>query len=418
MFKYTSPLLPILAVLILSLVGCKTDDQVGDVSSGTSTQVAPPTPTAPAAAPIPYTFEPGIRFGRMDYFTRPEDLNFLYPNKLIKAKIHVGEGQFVDGYRVQSGRETEFEVLLPSEEMGLPTMSIKVFRKGGPWKFAGTNVGVGTPLDALIEANGDHFEFSGWGWDYGGAITNWKGGNLTGLRGSLMFEQEILELDTIPETLYGDHTVSTADDRLFGLGVHLEEIQFTFDDPATIKGSLLKTKDNSIVPGVRLGDIYGGTTVAEFKEKFAGEYEVADFDEPGGLVLKGYRVYPNTANEFLIAFPEENPYEAKELRIQLERADSNWKVAGTNVGVGSTLAEVQLANGKPFELMSYNWENAGEVMDWDGGHLKGTFLFIGDALTADGKRLEYNEEMQILSNDRKLRELMPVVSKIDLYLAE
>jgi hypothetical protein len=44
------------------------------------------------------------------------------------------------------------------------------------WKVAG--IGIGSPLAAVTEANGHAFVLSGFGWDYGGLVTDWSGGRL------------------------------------------------------------------------------------------------------------------------------------------------------------------------------------------------------------------------------------------------
>ncbi len=41
----------------------------------------------------------------------------------------------------------------------------------------------GMPLADLVKRNGRDFKFSGFGWDYGGAITDWRGGTLNTLGG-------------------------------------------------------------------------------------------------------------------------------------------------------------------------------------------------------------------------------------------
>jgi hypothetical protein len=49
------------------------------------------------------------------------------------------------------------------------------------WAVFGIRTGM--PLADLVKRNGRDFLFSGFGWDYGGAITDWKGGALPTLGG-------------------------------------------------------------------------------------------------------------------------------------------------------------------------------------------------------------------------------------------
>lgn len=42
-----------------------------------------------------------------------------------------------------------------------------------------SGIEVGMPLTELEEANGGPFDISGFGWDYGGGVTDWRAGNFT-----------------------------------------------------------------------------------------------------------------------------------------------------------------------------------------------------------------------------------------------
>jgi hypothetical protein len=44
------------------------------------------------------------------------------------------------------------------------------------WKTS-NGITIGTPLTDLVKLNGKAFDISGFGWDYGGFVTDWKGGN-------------------------------------------------------------------------------------------------------------------------------------------------------------------------------------------------------------------------------------------------
>lgn len=42
-----------------------------------------------------------------------------------------------------------------------------------------SGIEIGVPLSELEEANGGPFDVSGFGWDYGGGVTDWRAGNFT-----------------------------------------------------------------------------------------------------------------------------------------------------------------------------------------------------------------------------------------------
>jgi hypothetical protein len=54
------------------------------------------------------------------------------------------------------------------------------------WKTS-NGITIGTPLADLVKLNGKAFDISGFGWDYGGFVTDWKGGNFNS---SMMIRME------------------------------------------------------------------------------------------------------------------------------------------------------------------------------------------------------------------------------------
>ena len=71
---------------------------------------------------------------------------------------------------------------------------------------------IGTTTDELEKLNGKSFVFSGFGWDYGGGIMDWKGGKLD-VEGLGIALTEDLEVNEIPEKEYmqilGDQEVKS-----------------------------------------------------------------------------------------------------------------------------------------------------------------------------------------------------------------
>jgi hypothetical protein len=58
-----------------------------------------------------------------------------------------------------------------------------IIRINGPGWTGPAGIRVGMPLGDVEQANGRAFSLNGFGWDYGGASTNWKGGTLAKLVG-------------------------------------------------------------------------------------------------------------------------------------------------------------------------------------------------------------------------------------------
>jgi hypothetical protein len=58
-------------------------------------------------------------------------------------------------------------------------------------------------------------------------------------------------------------------------------------------------------------------------------------------------------------------------------SSSRWRVA-PGVGLGTTLAEIEALNGRPFTLAGFEWDYSGTVISWEGGRLDSLW---GDRVT-------------------------------------
>ncbi len=78
------------------------------------------------------------------------------------------------------------------------------------WTAAGISIGM--TMEELLAANGGPFEFYGFDWDYGGYITDFKGGNLDQVDGGcrLGVRIEPSRNGELPTNLIGDTVVSSA----------------------------------------------------------------------------------------------------------------------------------------------------------------------------------------------------------------
>ncbi len=98
-------------------------------------------------------------------------------------------------------------------------------------------------------------------------------------------------------------------------------------------------------------------------------------------------------------------------------------MSGTSVGIGSTLAEVERANGVPFKMSAFNPLDGGLVtpVGWQGGVLSkvtgGCTIYVrfrpGRADAAE--IAEVTGTTELLSNTPALRRVQPVVASMELY---
>jgi hypothetical protein len=93
-------------------------------------------------------------------------------------------------------------------------------------------------------------------------------------------------------------------------------------------------------------------------------------DLPGaeGENYKGLVLFPKAMDRRIeIAFTDDKAKRASGLTLRDTVKTSRWSVNG--ITIGSSLADVQNANGKPFLVNGFEWDYGGFVTDWKGGAL-------------------------------------------------
>ncbi|HVG24948.1 MAG TPA: hypothetical protein VND45_12385 [Thermoanaerobaculia bacterium] len=97
---------------------------------------------------------------------------------------------------------------------------------------------VGTPLADLVKRNGRDFRFSGFGWDYGGAITDLRGGELAKLGGKTCHVGMTIDVDfpenptkaqeKALENVSGDRELTSSSPHLKKLKVRVTELLVSY----------------------------------------------------------------------------------------------------------------------------------------------------------------------------------------------
>ena len=93
------------------------------------------------------------------------------------------------------------------------------------WTIKGLKVG--SSLEDVIKANGGKFEVSGFEWDYGGYVTDLKGGKLSALDGGcmVMIRFNPPEGKEVPASLSGEKSIPSSDPKLAKLKPTVSDIQ-------------------------------------------------------------------------------------------------------------------------------------------------------------------------------------------------
>ena len=118
------------------------------------------------------------------------------------ASIGVGEGFELPGFKVYPGTKNELEVAYDPDASPNRPAFIRVSQEETPWKTdAGVTLGI--TLQELQQLNGKPFLFSGFGWDYGGRVTDWNGG---AFNSDLMISLDNFS-ENAPEDIFGDREI-------------------------------------------------------------------------------------------------------------------------------------------------------------------------------------------------------------------
>jgi hypothetical protein len=116
-----------------------------------------------------------------------------------------GMGQYmVTVLYPRTKNEVIFSWLDSAAYVGLDEITVSA--DSSEWTARG--VKIGTTLTELVELNGGHFTFSGFGWDYGGYATWGDDGKLQGISVRLDSSEEMMAQEQL-DSLSGDRTVSS-----------------------------------------------------------------------------------------------------------------------------------------------------------------------------------------------------------------
>lgn len=160
------------------------------------------------------------------------------------------------------------------------------------------------------------------------------------------------------------------------------------------------------------GPITAESTQVSLEERF-GKEQVKAGEIPGaeGLMLPGLLVFPDQPDKQVSVFlTEETPPRVSHL--QLAGQASQWKTTH-GISLGTTLAELEKLNGKPFELTGFGWDYGGYVTDWKGGALEGMMIRL---LPANQDLSE--EESAAVSGDQTIASDLAALAKADAKVSE
>ena len=145
--------------------------------------------------------------------------------------------------------------------------------------------------------------------------------------------------------------------------------------PATQAPGDASSEDGSewrIEPGRGAGALKPGGSEADLREAYGASQVRASRIELGeGDTAPGTILFPDDPDRRLqILWADSSARRAPE-RLILRGERSRWRLP-RGISLGTSLAELEDKNGRPFTLAGFGWDYAGVIVSWNGGALDST----------------------------------------------
>jgi hypothetical protein len=229
--------LTLAGLMLAALSGCP---QASSPSPSPTPPVAPATrvatpPSTPSASPVAqagndFLIVPEQRFGPITVNSSEATLKEQFgAGQVRREKMYVGDGQEWNGIAVYPDQPDRRVEIFWFEENPRRVQMIQIHGESSLWKTA-QGVSLGTTLVELEKLNGKPFELLGLGWDFGGGVTDWKGGALQGL--TMRVDSTTVELTEAESSeVLGDQTVNSDNPAMRKANPSVSKITVNFSMP-------------------------------------------------------------------------------------------------------------------------------------------------------------------------------------------
>ncbi len=154
-----------------------------------------------------------------------------------RSEIGVGEGETLTGAVIfPKDRKRRLELTWQDGARRRRPATIHV-REGSAWTVAapsGERIGLGATLLAVEAANGRPFGILGFGWDYSGSVSNWRGGRLDkaggGCKLTIRFRDTPDAGPGVRDRILGDQEFSSSDRDIRAVKPVVREIALNWID--------------------------------------------------------------------------------------------------------------------------------------------------------------------------------------------
>lgn len=225
-------------VCMLVLGGCSGRPEKASTPAAGSTdslrQLAPS--GAPAdSAQSEWRIVPAHSAGPLTSETSEADLRQRYgAGSVDSSRIQIGEGETVAGTVLYPGDSLRRAEIVWQDSVARRRPSRLILRGSRSLWQVGPGISLGTSLQELERLNGRPFTLAGFGWDYAGVVTDWKGGALdSALAGvKLYLDPGPAQKESAPYSqVLGDRDYSSALPAMRQLAPRVYQIFVDFEGP-------------------------------------------------------------------------------------------------------------------------------------------------------------------------------------------
>jgi hypothetical protein len=225
-------------VCALILAGCsgRSDDAATRAAgSADSSQPAPPGEAPADTAGSKWRIVPDHSTGPLTRETNEADLRQRYGAAVVdSARIQIGEGETMAGTVLYPWDKLQRMEIIWQDSIHRRRPARLILRGSQSRWQVNSGISLGTSLQELERLNGKPFTLAGFGWDYAGVVTDWKGGTLEGaLAGvKLYLDPGPSQSESAPYSqVLGDRDYSSALPAMQQLNPRVTQIFVDFEAP-------------------------------------------------------------------------------------------------------------------------------------------------------------------------------------------
>ncbi|GAB3173858.1 hypothetical protein [Telluribacter humicola] len=227
------------AALLVALLGLASCHSISESDTQEDTTTVATDTSQILNSPNDFYAIPGEKVGNV----RPEStevglIEHLGAENVRRDTIYIGEGEYRIGTTLFKGTSDEAQILWKDTTNWAYPELVRIIPAVRPqdsqWLVEG-GVRIGASLKETEQLNGKPFELYGFGWDYGGTVSDWKGGKLTYSKGGktylgaiFVYEYKEAEQDTLAEKVMGDGRFMSSNPVMQQLNPHIYSLEIRF----------------------------------------------------------------------------------------------------------------------------------------------------------------------------------------------